>query len=257
MTRLLAVLGRDVSRSLSPKIHNAAARALDLPVAYIRFNCETVAKLHNAIAALREMNAIGANVTIPYKKDALERADILTDTAKEIGAVNTLTFLDDEEASIEGDNTDGPALVAILKEMPSERLEKVQLLGDGSASRAAEWALKAAGAKEIIVCSRRKGTLAPVPNATLVISTLPPAQDQPWREYIDLASRPAILDITYTIAGQPPLVVLAHQLGLVANDGRAMLVEQGARSLHRWTGGDLSLIREAMFSVLYSSPGDD
>jgi shikimate dehydrogenase len=253
--RVLAVLGRDVTRSLSPKIHNAAARALDLPITYVPISCPTVEKFNRAIDALRELDAIGANVTIPYKEQALARANLVTAVGKAIGAVNTLTFVD--ENTIEGDNTDGPALAAMLRTMRAERLQKVQVLGSGGAAKAAEWALKDAGAAAVVVCARRLGNLAPVPGATLVISTLPPEPDLRFEEYIDLAARPAILDVAYVPDGLPPLVAFARARGLDASDGRAMLVEQGARSLARWTGKDLSLIREAMFSVLYSGPVDD
>lgn len=239
----LAVIGRDVSRSLSPRLHRAAARALKMAIDY------------RAISTMDFFSAVGgldgANVTIPYKKDAYEYSTILTETAKEIGAVNTLTFDGDR---IEGDNTDGPGLLAIL---PLDKLDKVQLLGDGGAAKAASWALDRAGAKEVVISARRLGTLHPVEGATLIVSTLPPDPDLGYARFLDLRRRPAIIDAAYSLDGETPLVAFAKTNGLQAQDGRAMLAEQGARSFCRWTGGDLSLIRAAMFAVLYSGTGDD
>lgn len=259
----LAVLGGDVSRSLSPLIHHAAAKALGLELEYEAISCPTREDFLRAIDAL-ERAAVGANVTIPYKHEAYARATILTATAKEIGAVNTLTFLD---GAIEGENTDGPALEAIFSAMPRERLARVQLLGAGGASRAAAWALVRAGAKELAVCGRKDAPypLAPIAGATLVVSALPPdpaIASEALASWIDVHSAPEILDLAYSPSGSPPLVAQAKARGFAANDGRAMLVEQGARSFHRWTGKALSLIREAMHDAmskslaLYTGSGD-
>ncbi len=253
------MLGRDVSRSLSPRIHNAAAEALEVDVSYVPVSCPTPEDFHRYLDVLRE-KALGANVTIPYKHEAYARANVLTETAKEIGAVNTLTF---SEQGIEGENTDGPALAALFSAMPKERLSRVQILGAGGASRAAEWALRRAGAKEIAICARKNAPhpLAPIAGATLVVSTLPPdaaLAKTALEEYVDLANAPEILDAAYALEGLPPLVELARARGLSAEDGRAMLVEQAARSFHRWTGKALSLIRDAMSKslALYTGSGD-
>lgn len=247
----LAVLGRDVSRSLSPRIHAAAIEALGLELEYTAISCPTREDFHQVIDA-RALR--GANVTIPYKAEAYARATIRTPAAIEIGAVNTLTF---DGETIEGDNTDGPGLEAVLLALPASSLERVQLLGDGGAAKAARWALARAGAKEVIGSARRTGTLGPVEGATLILSTLPSDPELRFERFVDLARRPFILDAAYAIDGETPLVALARAHGLDAQDGRAMLAEQGARSLRRWTGGDLSLIRAAMFAVLYSGNGAD
>ncbi len=83
----------------------------------------------------------GANVTIPHKLAAHELADELSDAARAIGAVNTLTF--DEDGRIAGDNTDAGGLLDALGEPPPAT---ALVLGAGGAGRAAVWALAHAGA---------------------------------------------------------------------------------------------------------------
>jgi shikimate dehydrogenase len=264
--RLLAVLGRDVSQSLSPFLHGAAASACALDVAYVPISCATREKFDRAIDALRELGALGCNITIPYKGAALERCGSLTEIAAAIGAVNTITF---GESDLAGDNTDGPGLARVLADLPQQSLTRVQILGAGGAARAAVWAAEHAGAGEIHVSARANGAqilagghrgalpviphdLAPVAGATLVISCLPkePALgERAILEWIDIAARPRILDLAYGAGRETPLVEHARARGLDATDGLAMLIEQAALALAGWTGGELSRIRAAMCSA--------
>jgi shikimate dehydrogenase len=265
VTRLLAVLGLDVSRSLSPRLHNAAARALDLDIAYVNVSCASELDFEHALHAMKTLGALGANVTIPYKKRALEMSATVSTTAKKIGAVNTLAFA--EDGTFTGDNTDGPGLLAVLSDMPDARFESVQILGAGGAARAAAWALKERGARAVHITSRSGHPLPlePIAGATLVVSALP--KDAALAEtaldrWIDLRARPFILDLAYGDLDSPsPLTRASRARGLHALDGLRMLVEQAARSLAAWTGGEVSPILKAMQSVLgttlYRDSGED
>jgi shikimate dehydrogenase len=259
MKRLLAVLGRDVSRSLSPLLHGAAAIECGLEIAYVPVSCPDADHFHRAVQALRTLGAIGCNVTIPYKSDALALADRSSTTAQEIGAVNTLTFSDD--GRIQGDNTDGPGLVRVIQSLPPGALARVQILGAGGAARAAAWAASRAGAEEIHICARRNADqiaitgarahgLAKIKGATLVVSALPNDRTLAKKivsAWIDEASHPYVLDLAYgDLQTESPLVLNARASGLSSSDGRSMLVEQAALSLALWTGGEVSRIRAAM-----------
>lgn len=270
MRRLCAVLGGDVLASLSPLIHGAAAAALGLDVAYVPVSCPTRADLERAIDALSTLRALGANVTIPHKRAALERCDSTSETARAIGAVNTLTFGDD--GALFGDNTDGPGLVRVFEGLPPGVVARAQVLGAGGAARAVVWALARAGAQEITCCARDgrgaslvaqldvagaarprigAGGLAVVPGATLVVSTLPrdPAlAAEAHRAWIGDGA--FVLDLAYAAGGDTPLVAGARHRGLATADGRALLAEQGALSLASWTGGEVSRIRAIMRSAL-------
>ncbi|MCK6548471.1 hypothetical protein L6R52_21670 [Myxococcota bacterium] len=255
MRRLCAVLGGDVSASLSPRIHTAAAEALGLDVAYVPVSCPTREDFARAIDALFVLRALGANVTIPHKRAALERCDAISETARVIGAVNTLTFRDD--GALFGDNTDGPGLVRVFEALGAERLARVQVLGAGGATCSAR-----DGKADVVVDDARAAAsgrprigaapLGPVPGATLVVSTLPRDPGlaaEAHRAWIGDGA--FVLDLAYsTPEAETPLVAGARQRGLEATDGRALLAEQGALSLAAWTGGEVSRIRAIMRSAL-------
>ena len=83
----------------------------------------------------------GANVTVPHKRAALALADALSETAREIGAANTLSF---EAGEIRADNTDAEGLLDALPASPAGR--RALVLGAGGAARAVVWALLREGA---------------------------------------------------------------------------------------------------------------
>ncbi len=259
MRRLLAVLGSDVTHSLSPLLHGAAAQALDLEVAYVPVSCPDVPAFLRAVSSLKNLLALGANVTIPYKLEALRLCDRVSARALAIGAVNTLCFSSGETL---GENTDGPALVRIIESLPPDRLGRVHILGAGGVARAAAWAVGQLKLSEVFVSARRgaddiaclcgatPGPLEPVRGATLVISAVPGREeiaDLAMSKWLDLSEKPAILDLAYGgLSRQSPLVRRASAAGLAAADGREMLAEQAALSLCRWTGADLAPVRSAM-----------
>ena len=269
MKRLLAVLGSDVSRSLSPHLHNSASKQFGLGVRYVALNCANDEAFLMLLEDLQVLGARGCNVTIPYKLKALQVAHERTSMAIQLGAANTLTF---ENNKIWADNTDGPGLLRVLVDYHPEQLECVQILGAGGAARAAVWAAREAGARKIVVTARRNAesvveiapelavarTLSFVDDATLVISTLPNKKniaDQALESWISMAQQPAILDLAYgSSTSLSPLAAQAKRAGLKANDGRGMLVEQAALSLSHWVGGQVSeKIRKSMWEALDSA----
>ena len=271
MKRLFAVLGDRVQGSLSPRLHTAAGLACGIDLAYVPVVCADESHFSAAVAALQTLGARGANVTIPYKKTAAALCAQVTETARSIGAVNTLTFGDGRE--VHGDNTDGPALVRLFSAMPARALARAQVLGSGGAARAVVWALREAGAADVFVSARRgagavtealggmPGPLAAIPGVSLVVSTLPGDDDLAHRalaEWVDRSSSPYIYDAAYGgLQRSSPLVRQARAAGLVAADGLGMLVEQAALALHRWTDADLDRARSAMKRAVNLSSGDD
>ena len=271
MRRLLAVIGQDVSKSLSPHIHAAAAAALDLDVAYVPISVADPPHFGGAVEALRTIGALGANVTMPYKQAALALSDTVSTTARNIGAVNTLTFAQD--GRIHGDNTDGPGMLRVLEALPPGCLENVQIIGAGGAARAVAWAVREIGPDRVHVCARKDATalaelaggaaqgLAPVAGVTLVISAIPGDRALAQRVlegWVDKGRRPIVCDLAYQgLDQESPLALAARSAGLAAFDGRALLAEQGALSLSLWTGGDPVRIRAAMRDALALPPHFD
>ena len=125
----------------------AAFRELGLDWRYLRLPVPP-GLFEETVRALPASGFRGANVTVPHKLAAHAICTDLSDAARAIGAVNTLTFGD---GRIEGDNTDAPGLVEAIGEPVAGKSALV--LGAGGAGRSAVWALREAGA-EVSVWNR-------------------------------------------------------------------------------------------------------
>jgi shikimate dehydrogenase len=254
----LGVAGWPVAHSRSPAIHNAALAAaglrgwryLALPLPPERF-AETV-------RALPAAGFRGINVTIPHKEAALALADEASPTAAAVGAANTLTF--EPTGAIHADNTDVPGLLEALPIDPAGMTALV--LGAGGAGRAAVYALRSAGAAEIMVWNRTRGraerlvaelggrvvdapeAAALVVNCTAVglLETDPTFKSLPIQaDTLGVGSY--VADMVYGPGGTH-LLAEAKQRGATVVTGMEILVAQGAASFERWTG--MTASREAM-----------
>ena len=131
----LAVLGSPVEHSLSPAMHNAALEALGSDLRYAKIGCPPE-NLAEAVDCARRANFLGLNLTIPHKFAALELCTELDDTARQLGAVNTLLF---DGSRTDGFNTDGPGLSRAIREVFSFDLRdlRVMILGAGGGAGSA------------------------------------------------------------------------------------------------------------------------
>ncbi|MDH3389455.1 MAG: shikimate dehydrogenase [Gammaproteobacteria bacterium] len=129
-----AVVGNPVAHSLSPRIHAAFAEQTGQALSYeaIEIPLPDFAK---HIRELQHDGYAGLNVTVPFKREAWELCDDLSERAGLAGAVNTLSFLAD--GRIAGDNTDGIGLIRDLVENLKLVLatRKILVLGAGGAVR--------------------------------------------------------------------------------------------------------------------------
>ena len=247
---LAGVLGWPVRHSRSPAMLGAAFRELGLDWHYLPLPVPP-SLFEATVRALPAAGYVGANVTVPHKLAALGLCDRLSDTARQIGAVNTLTFRD---GHIAGENTDAPGLLDAVGEPVSGRSALV--LGAGGAARAAAWVLRDAGA-EVTVWNRtaeRAVALAdelgvraverPHAAELLVNSTsvglTAGTGEQEALAALGLAAMeppPLLVDLAYS-AGPTALVRWAERGGARVVDGIDVLVSQGARSLVVWTGSE-------------------
>ncbi|MBV9544152.1 MAG: shikimate dehydrogenase [Chloroflexi bacterium] len=145
------LIGQPVAHSLSPALHNAAFAAAGLDAQYsVR---ETSAEeLPAVIDALRAPDCLGANVTAPHKRTAVDLLDDLSDAARAIGAANTIVK---RGADLLGDNTDARGLERWMRVGGVDvRGRTALVLGGGGAARASVWALAQSGASCIEVLNR-------------------------------------------------------------------------------------------------------
>jgi len=110
-TRVAGVIGDPVRHSLSPRLHNAAYRALGLDWVYVAFEVAD-GEAAAALDAVRAFGLVVLSVTMPHKTAVAERCDELTPAAAALRSVNTVTPLDD--GRLAGDSTDGAGFLRSL-----------------------------------------------------------------------------------------------------------------------------------------------
>src|SRR5436309_704269 len=159
------LIGRPVTHSLSPAMHNAAFAKLGLPH---RYEAREVAEKDLAATLdrmRRDDDVLGANVTIPYKETVLRLVDEVDDEARRIGAVNTIVC---RGGRLIGDNTDrfgfhhGLESAGILEVTNQD----VLVLGAGGAARACVLELR--GGNDVLVANRS------VERAERLVASMPP-----------------------------------------------------------------------------------
>jgi shikimate dehydrogenase len=140
MTGLLGVIGDPINHSLSPLIHNHWLREFGLPAQYEAMQVLD-GELPAALQTLSAKKAIGLNVTLPHKHAALAASIVSSDTAKRIGAANTLTL--QQNGDWHADNTDVPGFITALKlaGITALNTKSVLILGAGGSARAVLCAL--------------------------------------------------------------------------------------------------------------------
>lgn len=261
-TRLVALLGHPVDHSLSPQLHNAAFRTQGLDMVYLAFDVEPTA-LPAAVAGLKALGMVGANVTVPHKEAILPLLDHVDPTARRVGAVNTVV---NQDGLLAGYNTDVAGFQETLRLLlPDDGAagHTCLVVGAGGAARAVLAALVEEEAAAILVCNRTleraaylceiasawgKTPCRPLPvermeeginRADIVINATPVGLSATVKNLalpVDmLSSEHVVVDLVY---GHETtlLVQAARAKGARAVDGRTMLVLQAAHSYRLWTG---------------------
>jgi shikimate dehydrogenase len=170
-TRYCAVYGHPIKHSASPAMQNAGIAGLGLNWRYLAFGVHPD-ELRPAIEGAKKLNFIGLNLTVPHKLLAVDMVDVLDESAKEWGAVNTIRFegkdssgawlplreLADAPREIRshGFNTDADAITRALKEDLGINLAgaKVLQLGAGGAGRTAALKLASDNISELYLVNR-------------------------------------------------------------------------------------------------------
>jgi len=153
MTDQYAVMGNPIAHSKSPRIHAAFASQTQQDISYERILVEQ-GLLADAVSDFRKQGGKGLNITVPFKNDAFDIADSLTERARLAGAVNTLVLNDD--GTLHADNTDGVGLVHDLTVNHALNLKdaRILLLGAGGAAQGVLLPLLQQQPAEIIIANR-------------------------------------------------------------------------------------------------------
>jgi shikimate dehydrogenase len=252
-----AVFGNPIRHSKSPQIHAEFARQCEQNLQYRAVFVE-MGLFSETARRFFEHGGQGINVTVPFKREAWEFADVLSEKARRAGAVNTLSLAAD--GKILGDNTDG---IGLVRDMVANlgwtiRDCSVLLLGAGGAARGVIELLLGESPRSLQIVNRTSSRaeelatefadLGPVNGGAyealegarfdlLINATsaslggeLPPLPDSL------LTERSCCYDMMY--AAEPTIFMrwAAQHTAWAVADGLGMLVEQAAESFYIWRG---------------------
>ena len=253
-TRLFGITGSPVAKSLSPRLHNTAYRALGLDHCYLPFECDDLAELVACWRAAPTWDLGGLSVTMPHKESARHLADGLDRETPNEPAVNTLVA---EGERLIGYNTDGPGALAAIASVLGEdwpRGRTVLVLGAGGAARTVGAALARAGAA--LVISTRRASEAQrlardlgarvVPwelrdreRSALLVNATPsgmaPHEASSPLSAASLVHHEAVLDLVY-VPRRTQLIADAEAAGCRVVLGSEMFLHQAALQLRLMTG---------------------
>jgi 3-dehydroquinate dehydratase/shikimate dehydrogenase len=261
VTALFGVVGLPALHSLSPRLHNAAYRALDLPYLFLPFEAPALGDFWLEVvedATLPDcgMPLRGLAVTTPFKASAVAVAGALSPLAERLSVANSLVYRD---GVWEGDSTDGEGVLNALawRGLPVAEA-RVAVVGAGGAGRVAALVLSLAGAAVTLV--NRDAERGAAVAAELGVAFQPLAgfsaagfdvvvQATPvGRGATDPLPFPAdelgpgmvVVELIY--GDQPtPLARAAAAAGAAVVDGREVLLGQALGQFRRMTGQELPL----------------
>ncbi len=258
---VLGIIGHPVSHSLSPLMHNFAAKKLGIPYTYAAFDVATKNDVGPAVKGLRVLGVRGFNVTVPHKIRVMRFLDHVDKEAERIGAVNTVI---NRGGRLHGTNTDGIGFLRSLEKKGFKpKGKRAVIIGAGGSSRAIGVSLLRKGIKSLSVINRSKisGTRlvetlssfgsviliqanevkrarSAVLEADLVVqcTSLGMKKDDPL-PLRDPAFRKGqlVYDIIYAPV-ETRFLAAARKAGADTMNGLAMLVYQGSESFRLWTG---------------------
>lgn len=278
MTKLYGVIGDPISHSLSALMQNRALKKAGIDALYLPFHVPP-AELAAFIDAARRWPCDGFNVTIPHKQSIMEYLEDVSEEARLIGAINTVT---NQSGRLIGTNTDATGYIRSLREDGhcDPATGTAIVLGAGGAAHAVCYGLLKADIAKIILCNRTAAhaellrnhfatayphriEVIPWEQATLVdafsrsqllINTTSVGMNGTEFDGLPLAALPQkslVSDLVYR-PRQTPLLRAAAACGLRTMDGLGMLVYQGAASFEIWTGvaPDIAVMRTALTEAL-------
>lgn len=266
-TDLVTLLGHPVEHSQSPRIHNAAFAAQDVDAVYVATPVRPE-RVADAVAGLRAMQFLGANVTIPHKQAVMPHLDALTERAQAVGAVNTIVRERDGDAvRLRGDNTDVPGFLLPLEEVDADlTAQDAVVLGAGGAARAVVYGLLTRFApSRLTLVARRPEQADALANAMasfdaagglrtttfdaaapavrssrLIVNATPlgmaPNVDRtPWPDASDFSEGQIAYDLVYN-PEETRFLREAAACGTTPIGGFGMLLGQAAVAYTQWTG---------------------
>lgn len=135
--KISCLIGDPVEHSISPILFREFSKIAKLEYSHIKIkvNKNKPKSLLNTLNAIKILDFVGLNVTLPYKRDVMNHLDELDDTARQIGAVNTIVHKD---GYLKGYNTDAYGAIMTIEQnlRPIQQNDHIVVIGAGGAARA-------------------------------------------------------------------------------------------------------------------------
>lgn len=257
-TEVYGIIGGNTSVSLSPYIHNAAFKHAGRNAVYVPLQVNNLDEFMRRMVLPAthevELNFCGFSVTIPHKQTIMQYLDEIDETARAIGAVNTVNI---EDGKLYGYNTDAEGFIEPLRKAYGDLSNaRVALLGAGGAARACIYAFKNAGANVTIFARNLDKVKLLADEFGVALNQLPITNNQLLNFDILVNSTPIgmkvksegespiaaeslrgmklVYDLIYT-PEKTKLITDAEQLGIKTLGGMEMLLGQAAMQQKIWT----------------------
>ncbi|MBI4708010.1 MAG: shikimate dehydrogenase [Candidatus Omnitrophica bacterium] len=258
--KTFGLVGYPVKHSLSPAMHNAAFKFLNINAQYKLFELRPE-ELGPFFCTFEEDYIYGVNVTIPYKESVIPLMGKLTEEASLIGAVNTVKI---EDEKLVGHNTDGNGFIQDLLGFFPRGISgiKVSIIGAGGAAKAVGISLAKHGAQNIIFYDIDRNRAQGLADKISLELKLCPAEavdsiEGLFRGKTDLlinasnsgmketdpvlVSKESLAKVTFVYdliynPAKTKLLQLAERSGVKFANGLGMLLHQGALAFEFWTG---------------------
>ena len=244
-----AVLGKPVSHSLSPVIHNAAYQQLGLPFTYeaIELDEDDFPKF----IANRGNEWLGFSLTMPLKEVAFNVTDDVSPVALLTKSINTLIC----QHTLRADNTDVFGIAQALRLGGCNSPKSATIIGSGATARSAIVALEGLGVEVIQIFARnlvKSASCIDLGNqlgitidsasefsnilfkADVVINTTPKGAADVFAAQID-SPRGFLLDVIYD-PWPTNLAMVWQAANLPVIPGYQMLLHQAVRQIELMTG---------------------
>lgn len=279
-TGLICLLGSPVAHSVSPAMHNESFRYHGLDLVYLAFDVPPE-QFDHAVEGLIAVDAGGWNCTMPHKRRMYDRADILSEEAQLIGAVNTVV---QKNGVLTGYNTDGKGYMKAVRDAGHDIVgQKMTLLGAGGAAASIVSQAALDGVPRIDLFARKGSSWDSIQEVADRVNSRTACRIELYELNDEQQMRRSLKDsrilVNASSVGMSPreegclipdrsylhpglivsdviynprktrLLQMAEEAGCPVFNGMYMLLYQGAYAFELWTGKQMpvALIREKYF----------
>ena len=243
--KLYGLLGKNISYSFSRGYFSEKFKTLGYTNHnYVNFDLQHIDELAEVLKKDKETIS-GINVTIPYKEEVMQYLNSIDEDAKNIGAVNTLKFL--EDGSIKGFNTDYYGFKNSIQPLMEKHHTKALILGSGGASKAIAYAFEKMGVDYKFVSRSKKSVdfltyqelnKEIIEDYTIIVDstplgTYPDVETRPDIPYEYLSDKHLLYDLTYN-PEVTTFLRLGKEKGATIKNGYQMLELQAEKSWEIW-----------------------